>query len=130
MSQAILPKEKFVEALRAFARLSEQANWALVYYADHGMELNGINYLIAVDARLETDRDVQFEALPLDQLRSLRAKVRASCASFCLTPAAKIRSPARCAAPLPRARSDAAQEPDGGTLVAYAAKHGEDRARR
>ena len=57
MSQAILPKEKFVEALGAFARLCEQADWALIYYAGHGRKLNGINYLIAIDARLETDRD-------------------------------------------------------------------------
>jgi hypothetical protein len=35
------------------------------------MEMNGVNYLIPVDARLETDRDLQFEALPLDQLLSV-----------------------------------------------------------
>jgi tetratricopeptide (TPR) repeat protein len=122
-----LPKEKFVDALRAFARLSEQADWALIYYAGHGIELNGINYLIPVDARLETDRDVQFETLPLDQLlsavegaRKLRIILLDACRE---NPFA--RQMRRTLASRSIGRGLARVEPDGGTLVAYAAKHGE-----
>jgi hypothetical protein len=61
-------REALIEALRKFADDAEKADWALIYYAGHGMEMNGANYLIAVDAKLATDRDLQFEAVPLDQL--------------------------------------------------------------
>ncbi len=56
------------DALRAFADAAEEADWAVVYYAGHGIEVNGVNYLIPVDAKLAVDRDVQFEAVPLDQI--------------------------------------------------------------
>jgi tetratricopeptide (TPR) repeat protein len=122
-----LPKEKFVDALRDFARLSEQADWALIYYAGHGIELNRINYLIPVDARLETDRDVQFETLPLDQVlsavegaRKLRIILLDACRE---NPFA--RQMRRTLASRSIGRGLARVEPDGGTLVAYAAKHGE-----
>ena len=61
-------REKLIDALRAFADEAEKADWAMVYYAGHGIEVNGQNYLIPIDARLATDRDVQFEAIPLDQV--------------------------------------------------------------
>ena len=32
--------------------------------------MNGTNFLVPIDAKLETDRDVQFEALPLEQVMS------------------------------------------------------------
>jgi tetratricopeptide (TPR) repeat protein len=61
-------REKLVDSLRIFAEEVDKADWAMVYYAGHGIELNGQNYLIPVDARLATDRDVQFEAIPLEQV--------------------------------------------------------------
>ena len=44
---------------------------AVVFYAGHGLEVDGVNYLVPVDARLERDTDVEYEALALD--RVLRA---------------------------------------------------------
>ena len=64
------------EALRLFARDSAGADVALVFYAGHGLEVDGVNYLVPVDARLERDTDVEYEALALD--RVLRATVGAS----------------------------------------------------
>ena len=61
-------REKLIDALRAFANEAEKSDWAMVYYAGHGIEVNGQNYLIPVDAKLAADRDVQFEAVPLDQV--------------------------------------------------------------
>ena len=59
------------EALRLFARESARADVAVVFYAGHGLEVDGVNYLVPVDAQLERDTDVEYEALPLD--RVLRA---------------------------------------------------------
>ena len=57
-----------VDALRKFADEVETADWAFVYYAGHGIEVNGVNYLIPVDAKIAVDRDVEFEAVRLDQI--------------------------------------------------------------
>lgn len=61
-------REKLLDALRNFTNEAGKADWAVVYYAGHGIEVNGQNYLIPVDAKLATDRDIQFEAVPLDQV--------------------------------------------------------------
>jgi uncharacterized caspase-like protein len=61
-----LGRDKFADTLRNFARQAEAADWAVVYYAGHGIEMGGMNYLIPVDAKLEVDRDVEFETIPLD----------------------------------------------------------------
>ena len=55
-------------ALRGFTRRSVGADVALVFYAGHGLEMDGVNYLVPVDARLERDTDVRFEAVALDDV--------------------------------------------------------------
>ena len=47
------------QILRSAARIrreAEKADWAVVYYAGHGMEIGGVNYLIPTDARLAADQ--------------------------------------------------------------------------
>ena len=51
--------------LREFGRKLEGATVGLFYYAGHGIQLDGENWLLPVDAQLETERDVPFEAVPL-----------------------------------------------------------------
>lgn len=54
-------------ALREFGAKVRDADVAVIYYAGHGIELDGTNYLIPVDAKLEVDTDVMDEAFPLDR---------------------------------------------------------------
>ena len=61
------------EALRTFTRESVGADVALVFYAGHGLEMDGVNYLVPVDARLERDTDVRFEAVELDDVLAATA---------------------------------------------------------
>ncbi len=68
-------REKLLDALRNFTNEAEKADyeaekadWAVVYYAGHGIEVNGQNFLIPVDAKIASDRDIQSEAVPLDQV--------------------------------------------------------------
>ena len=61
------------EALRVFTRESMGADVALVFYAGHGLEMDGVNYLVPVDARLERDTDVRFEAIELDDVLAATA---------------------------------------------------------
>src|SRR6201996_3097489 len=59
-------------AIREFSEKAADADIAVVYYAGHGMEVDGLNYLVPADARLARDFDVEDEAVSLDRvLRSL-----------------------------------------------------------
>jgi tetratricopeptide (TPR) repeat protein len=122
-----LGRDQLVQALRAFEEEVEAADWAMIYFAGHGIEINGINYLVPVDARLKADRDVQDEAVPLDRVLSsienakkLRLVVLDACRDNPFV--AQMR---RSTASRSIGRGLARIEPEGGTLVAYAAKHGQ-----
>src|SRR5262249_46494468 len=54
--------------LRDFSEYVHDADIAVVFYAGHGMEMNGVNYLIPVDATLARDVDVEDEAVSLDRV--------------------------------------------------------------
>ncbi len=52
------------KAVRSFGKkLRRTGGVGLFYFAGHGMQVNGKNYLIPVDAEIESDSDVQFEAV-------------------------------------------------------------------
>ncbi len=61
-----LPNRGLAEALRDFGIRAQKAEVALIYFAGHGMQVGGTNYLIPADARLERERDLVYEALPLN----------------------------------------------------------------
>ena len=61
---------EFKRAIRRFEAIADQADIAVVYYAGHGLEIGGTNYLIPIDARLASDRDAEDEAIPLERLVS------------------------------------------------------------
>ncbi|QPF82887.1 caspase family protein [Bradyrhizobium genosp. L] len=58
----------FKRAVREFLLTAENADVAVVYYAGHGVEIGGTNYLIPVDAKLSRDYDIDDEAVALDRL--------------------------------------------------------------
>jgi hypothetical protein len=127
--QTDLSREKLVDALRAFATQAENADWAVVYYAGHGIEAAGVNYLIPVDARISTDRDINLEAVSIDQVlnsveraRALRLVVLDACRD---NPFANQMKRTMTDASRSVSRGLARVEPDPGTLVVFAAKHGE-----
>jgi uncharacterized caspase-like protein len=55
-------------ALRDFSEQVQDADIAVVYYAGHGMEVNGMNYLVPVDAGLARDVDVEDETVSLERV--------------------------------------------------------------
>jgi len=58
----------FKRAVREFLLTAENADIAVVYYAGHGVEIDGTNYLVPVDAKLGRDYDVDDEAVALDRI--------------------------------------------------------------
>jgi hypothetical protein len=125
-----LGRERMIDALRAFARQADAADWAVVYYAGHGMQVGGINYLLPVDAVIESDRDMPFAAIPLEQVlnvteraRKLRLVMLDSCRNNPF--AARMKRTAEITARSTVSRGFTRVEPNAGTLVVYAAKDGE-----
>src|ERR1700680_1332948 len=58
-------------ALRDFTDVVRDADMVVVFYAGHGIEVGGTNYLIPVDATLERDIDAEDEAISLDRVSQL-----------------------------------------------------------
>jgi uncharacterized caspase-like protein len=51
------------KAIRTFGKKLTAGGIGLFYYAGHGMQVNGRNYLIPIDARIESPSDVKYEAV-------------------------------------------------------------------
>lgn len=114
-------RETLSDALKAFAEESKNADWSVVYFAGHGIELEGSNYLVPVDAKFENDADIPKEAVALDQILNAVGgadKMRLVILDACReNPFVEKKS-------LSIGRGLARIEPESGTLVAFATKHG------
>lgn len=62
-------------ALEDFTEDHAGADVALVYYAGHGVEIGGVNYLLPVDARARTAQDIRETGLPLAELQAALRQV-------------------------------------------------------
>ncbi len=61
-------KAAMESSVRDFVRAMADADVALLFYAGHGMQVGGINYLIPVDAKLEDSTALDFETISLNTL--------------------------------------------------------------
>jgi tetratricopeptide (TPR) repeat protein len=61
-------REKLLTALKSFASEAATADWAVVYYAGHGIEFQGSNYLVPVDVKYEIDENIPNESVALDHV--------------------------------------------------------------
>jgi hypothetical protein len=114
-------------ALRDFTEKARDADIAVIYYAGHGIEVDGTNYLIPVDAALDRDTDAYDEAIALDRIlqaiepaKQLRLVILDACRD---NPFAKNMK--RTVASRALGRGLAGVEPSRpNTLIAFAAKAG------
>jgi uncharacterized caspase-like protein len=137
-------REKLLDALHQFTDQAAKADWAIIYYAGHGMEVNGINYLVPIEARFAPDRDIQREAVPLDQVMAAvdgAKKLKLVLLDACRDNPFAPETAKTAAAPVVTAAGPAAGriatksrsvgrglsevKVSGATLVIYAAKHGQ-----
>jgi uncharacterized caspase-like protein len=116
-----------LQALREFEARASVADWAVVYYAGHGLEIGGVNYLVPVDANLETERDVEDATISLQRVlaalegaKKLRVVILDACRNNPFADQMKRKGATRAIS-----RGLAPVEPDPGTLVAFAARQGE-----
>ncbi len=112
-------------ALRDFEEMTRDADIAVVFYAGHGIEVKGSNFLVPVDALFRRDSDVEDEAVTLDRVlrtlepaKRLRLVILDACRDnpFIMKRMAATRSLSRGLAPVEPITSD--------TLIAFAAKAG------
>jgi Caspase domain len=118
----------FKRAVRDFLITAETADIAVVYYAGHGIEVGGTNYLIPVDAKLARDYDVEDEAVALDRIiwalqsvKRLRLILLDACRDNPFVTKLQRSVGVRAAAKGGLAKID---DVSADTLVAYAAKAG------
>ena len=124
-----LDRDGIVKALRLFRDEADNADWALIYFAGHGIEIDRVNYLIPTDARLTDDRDVKTETVSYEELlstvngaKALRLVVLDACRVNPFKDQMRRMVATRSAtdrglAPPPESKP--------GTLVVYSAKDGE-----
>jgi uncharacterized protein len=115
------------ETLRTFAEKAAGADIAIVYYAGHGIEVAGDNYLVPVDAKLARDRDLEYEAVNLSSVldavgeaRKLKLVILDACRNNPLADSIALRS----GVVREVTRGLKRIEPKGDLLVAYSAKAG------
>jgi hypothetical protein len=121
---ADLKRVEMEEIMIRFGRQARQADTALVYYAGHGIQHNGANYLAPVDARIEDEADLRKLINLQDVIDDLRNSTRVrilivdACRDNKVVAQLSSRVPATRAAAFTRglARVDGAD----GTLVAFA----------
>lgn len=128
------------DALDAFAFRSETADLALIYFAGHGVEVQGQNFLIPVDADVRSNRDIQRQSISLDMLlaavdgaRVMRVVILDSCRDNPFGDALELASLEETGEMTEDNRGIgssagtglAPPAPDRGTMVAFAAKDGE-----
>ncbi len=61
-----LDKRSMERLIRQFGTRLAGADVALFFYAGHGLQVGGQNYLVPTDARLAAEGDVDFESMPLN----------------------------------------------------------------
>lgn len=119
-----------------FAFRAETSDLALIYFAGHGVEVQGENFLIPADAAVTSNRDIQRQGVSLKQLlasvegaRKMRIVILDSCRDNPFGDALDLEALEETAAIAENTRSIgetglAAPSPDRGTMVAFAARDG------
>jgi uncharacterized caspase-like protein len=117
----------FNAALQEFAPIADTADVAVIYYAGHAIEFGGVNYLIPVDAKLKSDRDISLQTVEAPKLliamsgsKKLKMLILDACRD---NPFAS--QMARTMASRSMGRGLARMEADKGEMVVYAARAGE-----
>ncbi len=113
-------------ALQDFELEVATAEMAVVFYAGHGIEIDGVNYLIPIDAQLKRDTHVLDETVPLDrvitaieQAGALRLIILDACRDNPFAAQMEMTGATRSIG-----RGLARVEPGGSTMIAYAAREG------
>ncbi|MGD9925221.1 MAG: caspase family protein, partial [Pseudorhodoplanes sp.] len=126
VEQYDLTRPAMTAALQRFGETAENADWAVVYYAGHGIEVGGVNFAIPVDAALKASTHVDDEGVSLERVmatvgtaRKMRLVILDACRDNPFVPKMRNVGGTRSVG-----RGLGRIEPPAGVLVAYAARDG------
>ena len=125
-------REETLAALDKFAFEAETADIALIYYAGHGVSVQGTTFLIPVDAKVLQARDIVAASVTMDQMlaavdgaRKMSVVILDSCRDNPFPDVIDLRDPEVAKGLTTGSGGLAPPSPERGTLVAYAARDGE-----
>lgn len=127
-----LTGQAFRIALGRFTEKALNADLVLIYYAGHAVEIDGINYLVPIDAEMKTEVTAQFETITLDQLlgaaraaRTLGMVMLDSCRNNSLATGMVQTNGSRS---LTRGLAPVTMDGESGLLISFAAESGKTAA--
>lgn len=125
-------RQETLAALNKFAFEAETADIALIYYAGHGVSVQGTTFLIPVDAKVLQARDIVAASVTMDQMmaaadgaRKMSVVILDSCRDNPFPDVIDLRDPEVAKGLTTGKGGLAPPSPERGTLVAYAARDGE-----
>jgi tetratricopeptide (TPR) repeat protein len=126
LEQYDLTRPAMTKALQQFGEVAENADWAVIYYAGHGIEVGGINFAIPVDVALKASTHVDDEGVSLERVmatvgaaKKMRLVILDACRDNPFVPKMRNVGGTRSIG-----RGLGRIEPPPGVLVAYAARDG------
>ena len=122
-----LDRAAMSQAFKRFGDMAENADWAVVFFAGHGLEMNGVSYLIPTDAELLRDTHVSDEAISLTQVQAkvdAASKLGLVILDSCRNNPFLEHMSRSFGGTRAIGQGLANVEPEGNVLVAYSAKHG------
>ena len=117
-----LPQNEMKKEIRAFGKKIMSGGIGLFYYAGHGAQLNGRNYLVPIGAAIEKENDLEYEAvdagLILDEMFAAGNELNIVILDACRNNpfARSVRA---------ASRGLAVMKAPSGTIIAYATAPGE-----
>jgi Caspase domain len=120
------------KSLKEFAELLATYEVGLFYFAGHGMQIDGTNYLLAVDTDMSSEIDAKHSSLSLDKVVDFMAKSSAS-TKIIILDACRNNPWERAWHRSPASRGLASVYAPKGTIIGFATSPGEialDGARR
>jgi uncharacterized caspase-like protein len=119
-------KRQMDQAIAQFAREAGDSDAALFYYAGHGMQFQGHNYVMPVDAELQDEISLRYEMTAIDDVKSalersngVKIMVLDSCRNNPLA-AKLVRSISAVSRDIPNVQGYARPEKTRGMIVVYA----------
>jgi uncharacterized caspase-like protein len=113
-------KSALDNAFKQFSNKSEKADVALLFYAGHGVQVNGNNYIVPLDANPQNERDLKREMVKMDDVIDDMgsAKIKLIFFDACRD------NPLSRSFSRGGSRGMAAPVEATGTLISFATKHG------
>jgi tetratricopeptide (TPR) repeat protein len=130
-----LSRAEMLAALKEFEKTARTADWAAIYFAGHGIEVGGVNYMVPIDAQMADENSISNQMVNIEYLltavevsKKMRLVILDACRNNPYAQQVRAASTSRGVDGLGSSavgKGLSRVEPQPGTLVVYSAKAGE-----